>query len=110
MKKEHETLEKGKIKVVWASKDGKQLHSKMFDTISDAETFGAAKKDYIMFQLTSQKHMNEFTWNILPYGKHTYYKAFLTAYRKGAPHFLHLTDTFPRITKTVKKNIKKLTK
>src|SRR3989338_5860963 len=110
MTKEYETLEKGKIKVVWSSTDGKQIYSKMFDTISDAEAFGAKRKDYIMFQLTSQKHMNEFTWAILPYGKHLYYKACLAAYHKGAPHFFVLTHKLPRITKTIKKSIRKLTK
>ncbi len=73
--------EKGTIKVVWVEKDIDSIYSKMFDDIHKAEEFGKEKKNYIIFALVRQKKMAEFSWKLLPYGKHRLYKLILNTYK-----------------------------
>ena len=76
-------IERGTIKVVWISKNRKRIHSKMFENLKRADAFGRIKKDYIIFKLIKEKNMNEFEWEILPYGKHKTYNLILNLYAKG---------------------------
>ncbi len=76
-------IEKGTIKVVWASKTGKKIYSKMFEKIKQADKFGRTKKDYIIFQLVKHKRFREFEWKLLPYGEHKIYEKFVHYYYKG---------------------------
>ena len=65
--------EKGTIKVVWVERDPEKIYSKMFNEELEAEQFGKTKEDYVIFALESQKGMEEFSWKILPYGRHKLY-------------------------------------
>lgn len=76
-------IERGTIKVVWIAKNRKRIHSKMFENIKQADGFGKIKKDYIIFRLIKEKDMNEFEWEILPYGKYKAYNVILDLYAKG---------------------------
>ena len=75
-------IEKGTIKVVWVTKNVKQIHSRMFESIPEADKFGRTKKDYIMFKLIKHSGMKTFSWTLLPYGKHRLYTSALKLYRK----------------------------
>ncbi len=74
--------EKGTIKVVWILNNPHRIYSKMFDNEPDAEEFAKAKKDYIIFALVKQERMEEFEWEILPYGKYKLYMKLLRFYQK----------------------------
>ncbi len=76
-------IEKGTIKVVWASSDGKHIYSKMFEDLKKAEMFGKKKKEYLIFKLLHHKNMNEFAWVLLPYGKYKIYQRFVSLYYQG---------------------------
>lgn len=76
------TYEKGTIKVVWIEHDPDEIYSKMFEDELDAERFAKKKGDYIIFSLVTQKNMEEFSWKILPYGKHKLYKKLIHNYQK----------------------------
>lgn len=76
-------IEKGTIKVVWVAKNKKRIHSKMFENIKQADKFGGTKGDYIIFKLVKHKGMDEFEWEILPYGKHKTYSLILNLYTEG---------------------------
>lgn len=65
--------EKGTIKVVWVERDPEKIYSKMFNEEHEAEQFGETKDDYVIFALESQKGMEEFSWKLLPYGRHKLY-------------------------------------
>ncbi|MEK6760484.1 MAG: hypothetical protein AABX93_01020 [Nanoarchaeota archaeon] len=75
-------IEKGTIKVVWIAKNRKRIHSKMFENIKLADKFGKTKGDCIIFKLIKEKNMNEFEWEILPYGKYKTYDLILNLYSK----------------------------
>ena len=75
-------IERGTIKVVWIAKNRKRIHSKMFENIKQADKFGKIKGDYIIFKLIKEKDMNEFEWEILPYGKCKTYNLILNLYSK----------------------------
>lgn len=63
-------FEKGTVKVVWIEGDNdKVFFSKMFDNLSEAQTFAKTKEDCIVFKLLSQKDLREFSWEIIPSGK-----------------------------------------
>ena len=66
-------IEKGTIKIVWITKDTKKIHSKMFEDIAKARSFGEKKKDYLVFKLLRHKNFNEFSWALLPYGNYKLY-------------------------------------
>lgn len=76
-------IEKGTIKVVWVAKNKKRIHSKMFESIKQADKFGGTKDDYIIFRLVKRRGMDEFEWEILPYGKHKIYNLILNLYTEG---------------------------
>jgi hypothetical protein len=75
--------EKGTIKVVWIERDLHEIYSKMFDNEADAAEFGETKEDYVIFSLIKQEHMEEFAWELLPYGKYKLYLSALEIFRKG---------------------------
>ena len=54
----------------------------MFENIKRADKFGKTKGDYIIFKLIKEKDMNEFEWEILPYGKYKTYNLILNLYSK----------------------------
>lgn len=67
------SYESGKIKVVWLADDPNKIYSKMFETIESAEKFAKGKKYYLIFALETQHNMEEFSWKLLPYGRHKIY-------------------------------------
>ena len=73
--------EKGTIKVVWLEKDLLKIYSRMFEDEKEAEKFGKAKKDYVIYRLLIQKNMKDFSWELLPYGKYKLYKLLFSLYR-----------------------------
>ena len=75
-------IEKGTVKVVWASKNGKKIYSKMFDSPQDAVKFGESKKHFLIFQLVGRKKMEEFEWKLLPYGHSKLYFSLFNKYMK----------------------------
>ena len=75
-------IEKGTIKIVWITKDTKKIHSKMFEDIAKARSFGEKKKDYLVFKLLWHKNFNEFSWALLPYGNYKLYQNALAFYQK----------------------------
>jgi hypothetical protein len=72
----------GTIKVVWIN-EGEKIYSKMFKDIESAEEFSRNKKDYLVFKLLEQEDMEEFVWEVLPYGRHDLYKTLLNQYKSG---------------------------
>jgi hypothetical protein len=74
-------IEKGTIKVVWLEDRVENIYSKMFESESEAITFGRTKKDYLIFRLLWHKEMNEFSWELLPQGKFSLYKKLFRLYR-----------------------------
>ena len=75
-------IENGTIKVVWISRNGKRIFSKMFKTISEAKKFGKKKKDFLIFKLINHKKMQEFEWKLLPYGNGEAYLTLIKFFRK----------------------------
>lgn len=71
---------KGTIKVVWIT-DGKEIFSKMFDNERSAVNFSKDLKDFLIFELLERKQMEEFTWKLLPYGRHDLYLKLLKLYK-----------------------------
>lgn len=82
--------EKGTIKVVWIKDDSGRIFSKMFNEVEKARKFAETKKDYIIFGLVKQKNMEEFEWEILPYGQHKLYLLAVRLYRKYGSKILNL--------------------
>ena len=75
-------IERGVVKVVWASKNGKKIYSKMFNSSKDAVKFGESKKHFLVFQLVKRKKMEEFEWKLLPYGHSKLYFNLFNKYMK----------------------------
>lgn len=73
--------EKGTIKVVWVEDNPRTIFSRMFEDEKEAEDFAEGKKDYIIFRLLYQKNMEEFSWEILPYGHHKIYTILVKTFR-----------------------------
>ena len=82
--------EKGTIKVVWIKDDSGRIFSKMFNEVEKAKKFAESKKDYIIFDLIKQKNMEDFEWDILPYGQHKLYSLAVRLYRKYGSKLLNL--------------------
>ena len=82
--------EKGTIKVVWIKDDSGRIFSKMFNEVEKAKKFAESKKDYIIFDLIKQKNMEDFEWDILPYGQHKLYNLAVRLYRKYGSKLLNL--------------------
>lgn len=74
---------KGTIKVVWLENQAEEIYSKMFDSEQEAEEFAKDKKDYLIFSLVKQENMRDFTWKLLPYGKHKTYKLLFKAHKSN---------------------------
>lgn len=74
-------FEKGLIKVVWLERDLDKIYSQMFENESSAVKFARPKKNFVIYKLLWQKNLNEFAWEILPYGNHKLYKIFLRLYK-----------------------------
>ena len=62
----------------------------MFESEAEAENYAQPKKDYLIFKLIKQKDMNEFSWEILPYGRYSIYKKLAMKYKKFKLGFLKL--------------------
>lgn len=73
--------EKGTIKVVWLEDEADKIYSKMFDRVNEADEFTKDKRDYLIFSLIKHKNMEEFSWELLPFGKHKLYKILFRVYR-----------------------------
>ena len=74
--------EKGTIKVVWITDDGQnKIHSRMFDSETEADRFGRNKRDFIIFKLLQQQDMETFSWELLPYGKYKMYQRVIKWYK-----------------------------
>lgn len=78
-------IEQGTIKIAWLEDNPEHMGSKMFDSVEDAEAFviQTNKKDYLIFQLIEQKDMEEFSWELLPYGRFSLFKKLFGIYKKG---------------------------
>lgn len=83
-------FEKGTVKVVWVDKNAKQIHSRMFYEQDDAIKFSKGKKDFLVFKLLKQKSLEDFSWEILPYGKYKLYNLLMKNYRKYKTNLLKL--------------------
>jgi phage major head subunit gpT-like protein len=75
-------FEKGKIKVVWIEKDANKIYSKMFNELDKALKFTENKDDFLVFSLLKQKNLEDFSWKLLPYGKHKIYKFLFKSYKQ----------------------------
>lgn len=73
-------IEKGTIKVVWITKNTRRIYSRMFSNPGEAKIFGEGKRDYLAFRLVRHKGFREFSWTLLPYGKHKLYRNALQFY------------------------------
>lgn len=76
------TIEKGTVKVVWITGNTKKIYSRMFESVGEAEKFGMAKKDYLIFRLLWRRKFKSFAWALLPCGNYKLYEAALKLYRK----------------------------
>lgn len=76
------SIEKGTVKVVWVTKNAKNIYSMMFDDTKEAEKFGRTKKDYLIFRLLWRRKFKSFAWALLPYGNYKLYEAALKLYWK----------------------------
>ncbi len=85
-------FEKGTIKVVWVNKNIQQIHSKMFDVLEDAINFSKGKKDFLIFKLLRQKNLEDFSWEILPYGQHKLYKMLMKNYKRYKGNLLKVVE------------------
>ncbi len=74
--------EKGTIKVVWIKDDPSRIYSKMFEDLEEAKQFAKSKENYIIFALVKQKHMKDFEWELLSFGKYRLYDLAIRLYRK----------------------------
>ena len=79
--KKGKIFEKGKIKVVWVGKNSKEIYSKMFDETPKALKFAENKKDFVIFKLLKQKNLEDFSWELLPYGKYKLYEFLFKSYK-----------------------------
>lgn len=85
-------FEKDTIKVVWIEDDPGKIYSRMFDNETEAEAFAKDKKDYLIFTLITQKNMEDFSWELLPYGRHKIYRTLFRLYRGRMALFKRLID------------------
>lgn len=74
--------EKGRVKVVWVGADSEVIYSKMFTTVDKAIRFSSKKEDYLIFKLIYQQNMEEFCWELLPFGKYKLYQTIIQTYKK----------------------------
>lgn len=59
----------------------------MFNDEGAAKSFGQTKGNFLIFKLLQRKEMEEFSWELLPYGKHRFYHLILKSYLKLRPLF-----------------------
>ncbi len=85
-----QVFEKGTIKVVWIGKNIKQIHSKMFDDLEDSIKFSEDKKDFLIFKLLKQKNLEDFSWEILPYGQYKLYDMLMKNYKRYKGNLLNI--------------------
>ncbi len=78
-------IEQGTIKVAWLEEKAESMSSRMFNTVEEAEQFAEEnnKKDYLIFKLLEQKDMEEFKWELLPYGRFGLFKKLFRIYKNG---------------------------
>lgn len=78
-------IEQGTIKIAWLEDKAEHMSSRMFNTVEDAEQFAkdTDKKDYLIFKLIEHKDMEEFKWELLPYGRFGLFKRLFGIYKKG---------------------------
>lgn len=82
--------EKGTIKMVWIDEDPGKIYSKMFSDEKKAYQFSRGLKDYLIFSLIEHKDMEEFSWELLPYGRHKIYNTLFRLYRSRMTLFKRL--------------------
>lgn len=83
-------FEKGTIKIVWIDKNIKQIHSKMFDKLDEAIKFSKDKKDFLIFKLLKQQNLEDFSWEILPYGQYKLYEMLMKNYKRYKGNLLKI--------------------
>lgn len=83
---------KGTIKVVWIDKNVKQIYSKMFEGLDEAIKFSKDKKDFLVFKLLKQKNLEDFSWEILPYGQYKLYDMLMKNYKRYRGNLLKIVQ------------------
>ena len=75
--------EKGIVKVVWIEMDKgpDEIYSKMFNSLTEGIEFAKDKENFLVFGLVSQKNMEEFSWQLLPFGKYKLYHIIIKAFQ-----------------------------